>query len=47
MTIDEEDAEQLEALWQGVLCKSIAPEAIGNHLQWLFDVKYPPESNKD
>ena len=43
ITIDEEDADRLEALWQSVLTKEMAAGEIENHLIWVFDVKNPPE----
>ena len=43
MTIDEDDAEQLEALWQLVLTNHLTAEQVDKHLAWLFDVQCPPE----
>lgn len=42
MTIDEEDAEKLETLWQSVLSGMVPAEAVENHLTYVFDIKCPP-----
>jgi hypothetical protein len=43
MTIDEEDADHLEVLWQSVATKQMAAVEIENHLTWVFDIQTPPK----
>lgn len=42
MTIDEEDAERLETLWQAVRVGAIPVESIESYLTQVFDIDCPP-----
>lgn len=43
MTIDEDEAEELEALWQAARRQQVAPEALEARLAEIFDVLCPLE----